>query len=166
MSSYWFITIGICIVAAGLEGLCAGRDPMGQLKVLNQPSWSPPTWAWVLIGLGWYCICFTGLVRLLPYWPEHRSPIILLVALMLANAVVNIPTFRMRRLDLAFYFFAPYWLLLATFLWAIWPLDRLTCMLFAVYAVYQVYAAAWGYKLWRMNRPAQLPYRGGSKTPW
>ena len=145
----------ICVVAAAVEGLCAGRDPMGQLKALRQPSWSPPTWVWVLVGLAWYGICFTGLVRLLPVWPEQKPPVLLLIALMLANASANFPAFRMRRLDLAFLFFFPYWLLLAAFLWSVCPLDRVTCALFAIYAVYQSYAAAWGYQLWRMNRAGE-----------
>jgi tryptophan-rich sensory protein len=34
----------------------------------------------------------------------------------------------------------------------VWPLDGLTGMLFAAYALYQIYAALWGYQLWRMNR--------------
>ena len=144
----------ICIAAAAFEGLCAGRDPMGQLKALNQPSWSPPTWVWVLIGVAWYGICFVGLVRLLPFWSEQKLPVILLVALMLANAAANIPAFRMRRLDIAFLFFFPYWALLGAFLWVVCPLDSLTFWLFALYAVYQLYAVAWGYQLWRMNRPA------------
>lgn len=152
MTSHWLIAIGICIAAAALEGLCAGRDPMGKLKALKQPWWSPPAWAWVLIGLAWYVICVVGLVRLLSSWPGEKAHVILLGALMVANAAVNVPTFRMQRLDLAFYFFAPYWLLLAVFLWTACPLDRLTCALFAIYSAYQVYAAIWGWRLWRMNR--------------
>ena len=35
-------------------------------------------------------------------------------------------TFRMRRLDLAFYFFAPYWSLLGAFMWTVCQLDNLT----------------------------------------
>lgn len=149
----YLIALSICAVAAGIEGLCAGRDPMAQLKALKQPPWSPPTWMWVLIGLAWYAICFFALVRLLPHWPESRLPIVLLIALMLANAAVNIPTFRMRRLDLAFYFFGPYWALLGTFLWSVRPHDPPAFWAFAAYSVYQLYAAAWGYRLWRMNRP-------------
>jgi tryptophan-rich sensory protein len=148
----WFWAGLIIGAAAGFEGLCAGRDSMGKLKALKQPRWSPPTWAWVLIGVTWYGICFVGLVRLLPLWPDHRPPIILLAALLLANGAANIPLFRLRRLDLALAFFVPYWVLLAAFLWAICPLDRLTCVLFAAYAVYQLYAAVWGYQLSRMNR--------------
>jgi tryptophan-rich sensory protein len=145
------IALVLCLAAAAFEAFCAGRDPLAQLKALNPPSWSPPTWIWVLIGLAWYGICFAGLVRLLRFWPGQPLPIVLLLALMLANAAANIPTFRMRRLDLAFYFFGPYWLLLAAFMWAVYPLDRLTLALFAGYVIYQVYAAAWGYRLWRMN---------------
>lgn len=153
--SSWLWAGLIVIAAAGFEGLCAGRDPMGQLRALKQPGWSPPTWAWVLLGIAWYGICFVGLVRLLPFWPEQKLPVILLVALMLLNAAANIPAFRMRRLDLALAFFVPYWPLLAAFLWVAYPHDGLTFTLFAIYSVYQVYAAAWAYQLWRMNRAAR-----------
>jgi tryptophan-rich sensory protein len=147
----YLIALGLCIAAAAVEGLCAGRDPMKQLKALKQPRWSPPAWGWVLIGIGWYGLCFTALVRLLPLWPGHRTPIVLLCTLMLANGAVNILQFRMRRLDLSFFSLAPYWALLAAFLWAVCPLDPPVCALFGVYAVYQLYAAAWQYQLWRMN---------------
>lgn len=152
------IALSICAVAAAFEGLCAGRDPLGQLKATKQPSWSPPNWIWVLIGIGWYGICFVGLARLLALSADHRLPAILLAALMLANASANVLTFRMRRFDLAFYFLFPYWLLLAAFFRAACPVDRLTCGLFALYAGYQLYAAVWGYRLWRVN-PRQWPAR-------
>ena len=141
----------ICVAAAAIEGLCAGRDPLAKLKALRQPDWSPPTWAWGLIGIAWYGICLVGLARLLPLWPGHRLPVILLAALMLLNAAANIPTFRMQRLDFALAVFIPYWLALAAFLGAVCPLDALTCSLFALYSAYQLYAAAWGYALWKMN---------------
>jgi tryptophan-rich sensory protein len=148
----YVVAFAICAAAAGVEGLCAGHDPMGQLKRLKQPWWSPPTWVWVLIGIAWYGICFVGLARLLSLWPEQKLAVILLIALLLANGAANIPLFRLRRLDLALVFFVPYWALLAAFIWRASPLDRLTCALFAAYAVYQLYAAVWGYSLLRMNR--------------
>ena len=40
----------------------------------------------------------------------------------------------------------------ATGVWQpVCPLDRLVCALFGGYAVYQLYAAVWGWRLWRMN---------------
>ena len=141
----------ICASAALVEGLCAGRNPMAQLKATRQPAWSPPNWLWIVIGLAWYGICFTALARLLPLWPGSRLAIFLLAALMLANGGANILGFRLKRLDWAFFFLFPYWLLLAAFLWSVRPLDGLSFGLFLVYAVYQLYAAAWGYRLWRLN---------------
>jgi tryptophan-rich sensory protein len=125
---------------------------LSRLKAMNQPPWSPPTWVRVLIGIAWYGICFTALGRLLGRWPASRTSAALLLALMLANGGVNVLQFRVKRLDLAFFFLLPYWLALAAFLWAVCPLDGLACALFAIYAVYQLYAAAWGYALWRLNR--------------
>jgi tryptophan-rich sensory protein len=78
---------------------------------------------------------------------------LLLIALLIANGAANIPAFRMRRLDLAFAFFAPYWMLLAALLWSLSETDGFTFTLFAVYAAYQLYAAAWVYQLWRLNPP-------------
>ena len=124
-----------------------------EIMTTDEGPFSPDVF-WVLIGIAWYAICFIGLVRLLPYWPEQKMPVVLLMALMLANGAANIPAFRMRRLDLAFAFFLLYWPLLAAFLWVACPLDRLTCALFGLYAVYQIYAAAWAWQLWRINRPA------------
>ena len=149
----------ICLAAAAFEGLCAGRDPMAKLRALRQPSWSPPTATWVLIGIAWYAIGFIALVRLLPHWPVHKAPVLLLAALMLANGAANLFQFRLGRLDLAFWYLFPYWLLLAGFLWTACPLDGLTCALFGVYSAYQLYAAAWGLSLWRMNpdRPGGSP---------
>ena len=150
----YLLALAVCIAAAGVEGLCAGRDPLKQLSATKQPSWSAPNWVWVLIGIAWYAICFTTLVRLLPLRPDSTPALVLLVAMMLANASANLLQFRMKRLDLAFFFLFPYWLLLAAFLWFACPLDRLTCALFAAYALYQVYAGFWGFSLWRMNRGA------------
>lgn len=152
MLATWSIALGICAFAVIFEALCAGKDPMGELRKLRQPSWSPPNWLWVMIGIAWYCICLVGLVRLLPSFDAGPAPVMLLVGLMLANGAVNLFQFRMRRLDLALAFFGPYWLLLAAFLWVVWPLDPIVGSLFAVYAVYQLYAAAWGYALWKLNR--------------
>lgn len=147
----WAAAIAICVLAAVFEGLCAGPNPMAKLRALDQPRWSPPNWVWVVIGIAWYAICLTGLVRLLPAFGLSPWPVVLLVALMLLNGAVNLFQFRLERLDLALASFAPYWTILALFLVLTWPRDRLTFWLFAVYSAYQVYAAFWGFALYRRN---------------
>jgi tryptophan-rich sensory protein len=152
MAAHWLLALGICAIAAAFEGLCAGKDPLGALRQLRQPAWSPPIVAWIAVGIAWYGICLAGLIRLLPDFVERPAPVALLVALMLANAAANLLQFRMRRLDLALAFFVPYWLLLGAFLWSVHRADGVTTVLFGLYSLYQVYAAAWGFALWRLNR--------------
>ena len=37
----------------------------------------------------------------------------------------------------------------------LYRIDRIIFGLFSIYAVYQLYAAAWGFMLWRLNRSAR-----------
>lgn len=153
----YFIAFLLCAGAAGFEALCAGPDPMGKLKRLRQPGWSPPNWAWVAIGLAWYAISFTALVRLLPLWPVERTPLLLVGSLMVANGAANLFQFRLARLDLTFFYGLPYALLLAIFLAEVWPVDRIVFTLFALYACYLPYAGAWAWRLWRLNPSTRAP---------
>jgi tryptophan-rich sensory protein len=111
----------------------------------------------MLIGVSWYAICFLGLARLLVHYDIDQTPVRLLVVLMTANALANVPLFRFGRLDWAFFYLLPYWVVLATFVLVAVPIDRLTAVLFLAYAVYQPYAAAWGWQLWALN---------GRFAPW
>ena len=147
----YLAALGICIVGAAFEGLCAGRDPMAQLRQTRQPRWSPPNKVWIAIGIAWYVGCFVALVRLLPNRPRSGVAVVLLLALMAANGFANVLGFRLKRLDWAFYFFAPYWLLLGAFMVQACRIDQVTCVLFALYAAYQLYAVVWAFSLWRMN---------------
>jgi tryptophan-rich sensory protein len=143
--------VAILIAAAAFEGLCAGKNPMAQLKALKQPPWSPPTGLWVAIGLIWYGLCLVALLRLLPLWRQDSAPVLLLVLLMLANGAANLFQFRLRRLDLALLFQFPYAVLLAAFLWRSARLDPAIPWLFSPYCLYLPFAALWAWRLWRMN---------------
>jgi tryptophan-rich sensory protein len=135
-----------------LEGLCAGHDPLRKLRQLQQPRWSPPSLVWILVGIFWYAVCFAVLVRLLPTYREHSGSVWLLIVVMTANAGANIPQFRLRRLDIAFFYLFPYWGILGAFIWSIRH-DRVALLLFGIYSAYQGYAAAWEWALWQMNKP-------------
>ena len=141
------ITIGTVLV----ESVSAGAHPMQKLRALHQPRWSPPPSAWVLIGLLWYAICFIALVRLFRIEPPPLEVVGLLIALMLANAFANVPQFRLQRLDAAFFYLFPYWVLLGIFLGRVRKVDVTVAALFGLYAVYQVYAGFWAWRLWRLN---------------
>ena len=66
----------------------------------------------------------------------------LLILLMLANAGANIPQLRLRRLDIAFFYLFPYWVLLAAFVWTI-AIPTSSNGLVHDFCGMQLYAAAW-----------------------
>ena len=143
------------VASAFLEGVLAGASPLKRLGALQQPWWAPPMWVWVVIGIVWYAICFVAVSRLIG--SSSLLSLVLLGVLMLGNVVANVPLFRMGRLDLAFYYLVPYWIVLAAFIASIWKIDAVSAALFCAYAAYQLYAAAWSYRLWAMN---------GRTAPW
>ncbi|MET0754404.1 MAG: tryptophan-rich sensory protein, partial [Pyrinomonadaceae bacterium] len=61
------VSLLICIVAAVLEGLFAGKDVKAFLADLRSPRFSPPFWVWAIIGVLYYAICFIILFRILRY---------------------------------------------------------------------------------------------------
>lgn len=148
----WMLAGAICIAFGAFEAVASGKDPAGALRSIRHPAWSPPIWLWAIIGAGWYLICFTSLVRLIPLAGEQRVPLVLLLLLMLANGAAGIVQLRMKRFDLALWIMLPYAGLVLAFLWTVRPLDRVSFLLFLGYAIYLIYAAAWGWSLWRLNR--------------
>jgi len=54
-----FISLMICILAATLEGVCAGKHVKSYLAGLRWPRYSTPLWVWYIIGALYYLIfCF------------------------------------------------------------------------------------------------------------
>jgi hypothetical protein len=67
----------ICVLGVLLEGICAGTGFKEYLRALKWPSYSPPFWAWYLIGAVYYGVVFTCAFRILeragnPAVSEHR----------------------------------------------------------------------------------------------
>jgi len=154
MSSFLIAGL-ICVAAAGAEGLCAGSGVSQFMKELKQPRWSPPLWAWYLVGLAYYVACFVALHRVLKTGLQEAAPrvaLILLLALMAGNAGWNWIFFRRKNLRLSFWFFVPYSLLAGAVLWSLMQADALAAGVFALYVAYFPYALAWGYGVWKLNR--------------
>src|SRR5947199_10108023 len=59
------ISIAACILAAALEGLCAGRNVKPCFAKLRFPPYSAPLWLWSIIGGLYYVIFCFVLYRLL-----------------------------------------------------------------------------------------------------
>jgi translocator protein len=148
------ISLGICILAATAEGILSGKRPMEVLATLRQPRFTPPRRVWIIIGVFYYVICFTVLVRLLRMDGVNRlqySATVLMFVLLALNALFNSMLFRSRNVFAAFLLFVPYDLVAVTIQICLFRLDNIAAYVFVPYLAYLVFATVWGYRLWRLN---------------
>ena len=146
----------ICAPAAVLEGVLAGGGVRQRLAQLRMPPYSPPFALWLVIGVLFYVMCFvilhhvlsTGLVL-----PSEVFALVLTIVLLLANAFWSVLFFRCRDLRASFIAFVPYAVFVAALVIVLARTYPLGAILLSFYCIYLIYAARWGYHLWRLNTP-------------
>ena len=151
-----FTAIGLCVLAAALEGLCARQNVKSYFATLRSPSFAAPLWAWYIIGIVYYATFFFILYRILSLNTDSRlklATLSLIIFMMVANALWNYVFFRARKLFFAFMAgsIAPVFDV-ALFI-CLLGLDRVAAWSLVPYLLYRVYALYWGYALWKLNRP-------------
>ena len=150
--------LAVCIGFAVLEGALAGADVAQQYAAMRLPAYSPPLWAWFLIGIGYYVVCFTVLFRLfrITKTGKHRSAAFTLTVLLMGlNALWNVAFFSGNH-QIAFFAIIPYDMAAFSLLITLSRLDRFAAWSFVPYVLYLVYANLWGYGVWRANLEAAV----------
>jgi translocator protein len=157
MGQPFLYSLGICVAGAVLEGLFAGRGVSLRLAELRLPRFAPPLWAWVLIGFGYYAICFAVSYRLFsaaePTALTYAS-LTVLGGLMFVNALWNYVFFRMRSPYYAFLLSVPYSLLAASLFLVLLAVDRGASAIFSPYLANLLFGNIWGYRVWKLNPPS------------
>jgi len=152
--------LGACILSVVLEGVFAGSGIKKRLAELRAPSFAPPLWGWIAIGIFYYVICFLVLYRLLSLpgaSPLRLWALALTGAVMFINALWNYFFFRTRNLFHAFLVGIPYTLLAVILFFVLLELDRTAAWMLLPYMVYLFYAGAFGYHVWRLNPSVVTP---------
>jgi benzodiazapine receptor len=145
--------LAVCVFAAALEGLFAGKNIKPFLAKLRTPAYSPSLFVWSLIGVGYYAICFTILYRL--FRDQTGSfvrdvALILLWIVMALNAFWNYTFFRLENLRLSFILSLVYGAIaLVLFACLIW-FDYITALVLLPYVLYMIYAYRWGHGLLKL----------------
>lgn len=145
---------GICVIAALLEGLCAGRNVKSFFASLKSPRYSPPLWVWSIIGGVYYIIFWFLLFRLFQLQTDSFLKVIaltLIVFMMIVNALTNYIIFRARNLYLSFMVGSAFPLMDIALFACLLRLDELAAWSMIPYLLYRIYAVWWGYRLWRAN---------------
>lgn len=153
------LSLAICAVMAALEGAMAGNGVRQRFGELRLPAGSPTLTVWIVIGLLYYAICFVVLDRLLLHGLSGRLAqiaFVLALAVMLYNAAWNWLFFRRKAMKASFISYGPYGVLVAALVGVLLPVDPWAASALVPYLCYLPYATWWGYRLWRLNRPAPL----------
>ena len=128
-----------------------GRSGRAYMESLRQPAIAPPFWAWSVIGLAYYAVCFIAFYRLMARVSISRAALGLLLMVMSANTFWNYFYFRRHNLRFVFWYSAAYSVLVVILIVAIFRADRVAALLFIAYAAYLPYALTLFYKTWKLN---------------
>lgn len=148
------VSLLICAVAALLEGLLAGRNVKSFLGKLRKPSYAPPFWVWVVIGVFYYAICFLILFRILRYddnFSIRYTAFTFLLVVMAVNAFWNYVFFRLENLFYSFVLGVFYTLAAVAVFVCLYQFDYIAAYVLVPYLLYLIYAFRWSYKLWKLN---------------
>ncbi|MBC8108644.1 MAG: tryptophan-rich sensory protein [Anaerolineae bacterium] len=149
------ISLTVCLCAAVLEGLFAGRNVKATFASLRFPRYSPPLWAWILVGVVYYVLFFVIVFRILRTDQHELLAALCLVTatkMMFINAFWNLLFFRLRSVSLGLILGVPYAVMAIVLFVCLLQLDRVAAWTLSPYLVYLCYANYWGYGLWKLNR--------------
>lgn len=147
-------SISACVLAAALEGVCAGRNVKAFYAELRFPRYSAPLWVWGIIGGLYYLIFWFALYRLLRLGSDSvlRSvALALILFMMVVNALTNYVMFRARDLRLSLFIGNLFPVMDVTLFICLLLLDKLAAWSLVPYLLYRVYALWWGYGIWKLN---------------
>ena len=149
------ISVVVCLLAAGLEGICAGKNVKSFYAELHFPRYSAPLWVWTIIGGVYYVIFWFVLYRLLLL--ENRSTLwiaafTLIIFMMIVNALTNYVIFRARNIALSFLITCIFPFMDVALFVCLLRLDKPAAWSLLPYLLYRIYSVWWGYGLWKLNR--------------
>lgn len=151
------ISTGVCVLAAALEGACAGNQVKSYFAKLRSPAYAPPFFVWIIIGVGYYATFFFVLYRVLNLNTDsilRIATISLTIFMMVANALWNYVFFRAQKLFVVFVTGSTAPLFDAALFICLLRLDTMAAWSLVPYLLYRAYAVYWGYALWKLNRTA------------
>jgi translocator protein len=144
----------ICAAAAAAEGVLAGSGVRQRFQQLRLPAAAPPMWLWVLIGVAYYLIAFTILVRLqiVQRTDTTRAAFVLLLVVLSANAIWNYVFFRAKNLAATLMLSVCYSVCVLALQILLAISDLVSAFVLLPYTLYLGYANWLQYEMWRLNR--------------
>src|SRR5712691_3004959 len=148
------IPLGACVLAAALEGVCAGKNIKSFFAKLRFPSYSAPLWVWYIIGGLYYATFFFVLYRVLRHEADsvlRNATLTVILFMMLVNALWKYVFFRAQNLFISLVATAFFPVMDLALLICLIQLDKLATWALVPYLLYRLYSLSWAYGLWKMN---------------
>lgn len=137
-----------------LEGLAAGSNIKPFFAKLRAPAYAPPLWLWIIIGIGYYVICFFILFRIFRHEGDDALRYISLTLLLIAmavNALFNYTFFRLENLYYSILTSVPYLPAVIGLFVCLLQFEPTAAYVLVPYFVYLVYVTFLTFKLWQLN---------------
>lgn len=152
----WAWALGVCSLAALLEGICSGPNVKKRFTELEQRNGSLPLPAWSLIGAGYYLLFFLVLNSLFSR-PQMSTwsvlALVIVATILIANAAWNAVFFRAKNLRVTFYLSVAYAAVAGALAVVLFVVDNPLAPWYLFYVGYLGYLLWWSYGLLRLNRP-------------
>ena len=151
------ISLGTCVAAAVLEGLCSGKGVKEYFAKLKFPRYSAPLWVWYIIGGVYYLVFLFVIYRILRQNTDDfltQATLVFIFFMMVLNALWNYVFFRAQNMFVSFVVASLFPLLDLILLILLIKLDTVAAWALVPYLIYRVYGVWWGYGFWKENRAA------------
>jgi benzodiazapine receptor len=149
------IAVGVALSMAIFGTVLSGDALRTWYPSIRHPSWEPPIWGWVVVGLIAYVLEGIVLYRLLAVATDGSGRAVAITGLlvvMLANELWNATLFRLRSPRTAFLSLLGFLALLLGLEAILALVDPTSALILLPYVVWvAAYDVQWSYRLWRLN---------------
>jgi len=145
-------TFALCLVSILIEAVSftkAGKEWFDHLK---RPKYTFSLRIWYFVGAVYYIIF--GIIAYRQFSSSTNIfslSIILLVFVMILNGLGNFILFKYRSLKWFYLVIYPFSLLLLSLIIVLFPADKLSAGLAAIYFAWLIYDLYYGYHMWKLN---------------
>jgi tryptophan-rich sensory protein len=145
-------TVGLCLISVVIEIISATKEGKNWFENLEQPKYALPFSFWYVVGGLYYLVC--GIIAYRQFHISTKlfsTPVILLTLIMIINGLSNFLLFKFYSLKFFFAVLFPFALLLIGLIFSLYPKDKVSAGLAAIYLLWLGYDIYYFRMLLRRN---------------
>ena len=152
-----WVVFYLCVTVASSAGFVfpLGDDNLWYTSLI-EPRFAPPSWVFAPVWTTLYLLIATSAYRIMTkssYKMNNLLPLaIALWSLQLALNVIWTPIFSgAQNLEVAFYYIIMLWVIIISYIFVCWHIDRLASLMMMPYLAWVSFASVLNYYYWQLN---------------